>query len=177
MNLPAVAACQLVPQAAMWMLRAEGLVGNLHLGEEDAAGVEGDAAHGGVADGAGLLKDFLEHEVLVAALFRLNRVPQDALEGALDGVAVEVGELDALGGEDGHVAVGEEVEVAGVVEDAGDVGGDEVLAIADADDDGGAAAGDDDFVGVVGGEDADGEGSGEAFDGAAHGVFERDGVA
>ena len=156
---------------------AEGLVGNLHLGEEDFAGVERDAAHGGVADGAGLLEDFLEHEVLVAALFRLDGVPEDALEGALDGVAVEVGELDALAGEDGHVAVGEEVEVAGVVEDAGDVGGDEVFAIADADDGGRADAGGDDFVGLVGGEDADGEGSGEALDGAADGFFEGNGVA
>ena len=156
---------------------AEGLVGNLHLGEEDFAGVERDAAQGGVADGAGLLKDFLEHEVLVAALFRLDGIPEDALEGALDGVAVEVGELDALAGEDGHVAVGEEVEIAGVVEDAGDVGGDEVFAIADADDGGGSKAGDDDFVGVVGGEDAEGEGSGEALHGAADGVFEGNGVA
>ena len=95
---------------------------------------------------------------------------------ALDGVAVEVGERDAGGGEDGHVAVGEEVDVAGVVEDAGDVGGDEVLAVADADDDGRAEAGGDDLVGLGGGEDAEGEGSGEALDGAADGVFERDGL-
>ena len=96
---------------------------------------------------------------------------------ALDGVAVEVGELDAGEGEDGHVAVGEEVDVAGVVEDAGNVGGDEGLALADADDDGRAEAGDDDLVRLGGGEDAEGEGSGEAFDGAADGDFERDGLA
>ncbi len=38
--------------------------------------------------------------------------------------------------EDGHVAVGEEVDIARVVQDAGNVGGDEVLAVAHADDDG-----------------------------------------
>ena len=97
MNLPARPACQLVPQAAMVMLvaAAEVVVGDLHVGEEDVAGVEGDAAEGGVADGAGLLVDFLEHEVLVAGLFGLDGVPGDALEGASMRVAVEVGERDA----------------------------------------------------------------------------------
>ena len=90
------------------------------------------------------------------------------------GCAVEVGEVDAGEGEDGHFAVGEEVDVAGVVEDAGDVGGDEVFAVADADDDGWSGAGGDDLVGLVGGEDAEGEGSGEALDGAADGFFKED---
>ena len=99
----------------------------------------------------------------------------NARDGALDGLAVEVGELDAGEGEDGHVAVGEEVDVARVVQDAGDVGGDERLAFADADDDGRAEAGGDDLVGLGGGEDAERKGSGEALDGAADGDFERDG--
>ena len=99
------------------------------------------------------------------------------VELALDGLAVEVGELDAVEGEDGHVAVGEEVDVAGVVEDAGNVGGDEVFAFADADDDGRSGAGGDDLVGLGGGEDAEGEGSGEALDGAADGIFKKDGSA
>ena len=117
------------------------LRGDGHVGEEDFAGVERDAAEGGVADGAGLLVDFLEHEVLVAGLFGLDGVPGDALglEGA--GVAVEVGEGDAGGGEGGDFAVLEEVDVAGVVEDAGDVGGEEVFAVADAEDGGRAHAG------------------------------------
>ena len=97
--------------------------------------------------------------------------------GAFDGLAVEVGELDAVGREDGHVPVGEEIDIARVVEDAGDVGGDEIFAFAQADDDGRAGAGGDDLVGLVGGEDADCEGTGEALDGAADGIFERDGRA
>ena len=63
----------------MLVAAREFLVGDLHLAEEDVAGVERDAAEGGVADGAGLLPDFLEHEVLVAALFGLDGVPGDAL--------------------------------------------------------------------------------------------------
>ena len=153
----------------------EFVVVDVHFAEEDFAGVEGDAAEGGVADGARLLPDFLEHEVLVAALFRLDGVPGDAREFALDGLAVEVGELDAGGSEDGHVAVGEEVDVARVVENAGDVGGDEGLAFADADDDGGSAARGDDLVGLGSGEDAEGECTGEMFDGVADRVFEQEG--
>ena len=155
---------------------AEVVVGEGHVGEEDAAGVEGDAAEGGVADGAWLLVDFLEHEVLVAGFFGLDGVPGDALgfEGA--GCAFEVGEDDAGGGEGGDFAVLQEVNVPGVVEDAGDVGGEEVFAVADAEDGGRAEARGDHLVGLGGGEHADGEGSGEALDRAAHGFFERDDV-
>ncbi len=61
--------------------------GDLHVGEKDFAGFEGDAAEGGVADGAGLLVDFLEHEVLVAGLFGLDGVPGDALDFEWERVA------------------------------------------------------------------------------------------
>jgi hypothetical protein len=63
------------------------------------------------------------------------------------------------------------VDIAGVVQDAGDVGGEEVFAVADAQDGGWAEAGGDELIGLVGGEDPDGEGSGEALDGAADGFF------
>ena len=149
--------------------------GDEHVGEEDLAGIERDAAEGGVADGAGLLVDFLEHEVLVAGFFGLDGVPGDALDFEGERVVVEVGEGDAGLGEDGDFSVLEEVDVAGVVEDAGDVGGEEEFAFADADDGGRAHAGGDEGVGRVGGEDADGEGAGEPLDGAADGFIEGDG--
>ncbi len=151
----------------------EFVVVDVHFAEEDAAGVERDAAEGGVANGPRLLPDFLEHEVLVAALFRLDRVPLDALEFALDRLAVEVGELDAIESEDGHVAIGEEVDVARVMEDAGNVGGDEVFAVAYADDDRRSRARGDDLVGFRGGEDAEREGAGEPLDGAADSIFKK----
>jgi hypothetical protein len=115
---------------------AEFGLGDLHVGEEDLAGGERDAAEGGVADGARLLVNLLEHEVLVAGFFGHDGVPGDALDFERQGHGVEVCEGDAGRGEDGDFAIGEEVDVAGVVEDAGDVGGEEVLALAEAEDGG-----------------------------------------
>ena len=150
-------------------------VGEMHLGEEDAAGVGGDAAEDGVADGAGLLVDLLEHEVLVAGLFGLDGVPGDALDAEGDGVGVEVGEGDAGGGEDGEFAVGEEVDVAGVMEDAGNVGCEEEFAVAETEDDRRAKTRGDELIGLVGREHANGKGAGETLDGAADSFLQRDG--
>ena len=88
MNLPARPACQRGAAGGDGDLGggAEVVVGDVHVVEEDVAGVEGDAAEGGVADGAGLLVDLLEHEVLVAGLFGLDGVPGDALDFEWEGL-------------------------------------------------------------------------------------------
>ena len=85
MNLPASAACQLVPQAMIFTCRkrANSAGRDIHLVQEDAAGLLAHAAQRGVADGARLLEDFLEHEMLVAALFRHDGVPQDVRDLAV----------------------------------------------------------------------------------------------
>ena len=87
----------------------------------------------GVADGARLLENLLEHEMLEAALFRGDGVPGDVLDLGLDGLAFGVRDLHALGREHGDIAVGEEEHVAGVREDAGNIAGDEVFVFAKAD--------------------------------------------
>ena len=69
---------------------------DVHLVQEDAAGFLSHAAQRGVAHGARLLKNFLEHEMLVAALFRHDRIPQNVRDLALHGAAVEVGEVHAV---------------------------------------------------------------------------------
>src|SRR5690348_15187012 len=89
---------------------------DVHVVEEDLARVERNAADGGIADGARLLEDFLEHEVLEAALFRHDRVPGNVLHLALDGTAFEVSELHALRGDDSEIAIAEEEQVARVIE-------------------------------------------------------------
>ena len=93
MNLPASAACQLVPQATILHL-AE--IPGTRLGEISISsrkmrpGFLSHAAQRGVPHGARLLEDFLEHEMLVAALFRHDRVPQNVRDLALHRPAVEI---------------------------------------------------------------------------------------
>ena len=146
---------------------------NVHFVQEDFAGIERHAGEQRVAHGARLLEDFLLHEMLVAALFGHDGVPGDVLDGALDGVAVEVHHAHALRSEHGDVAVGQEKHVARVREDRGDVGGDEIFVLSQADHGGRAGARGNNFVRVRGGKNGQGIDAGELPHGLAHGVFER----
>ena len=78
--------------------------------------------------------DLLDHEVLVAALLGSAGVPRDLEDLALDGLAADGGQRDAVLRQHGHVAVFENHELSGVPEQRRDVGGDVVLALADAED-------------------------------------------
>ena len=139
--------------------------------EVDVA-VGGDAAGEGVAQDARLLVDLLEEEVLVAALVDVLRAPVHVMDAPVDELSAVV-YLDVVGGDRRDVAVLEVDEPVGALEHGGDVGADHVLAFAEAEDDGAAAAGGDDGVGAlkehcegVGALNA-GEGLGDAVDGAA----------
>ena len=94
MNLPTSAACHDVPHARIVTRSTarELRFGDLHLLEEDLAGVLRDAAEDRLARGGRLLEDLLEHEVLVAGLLRHDRIPQHALRRLGDRPAEEVGE-------------------------------------------------------------------------------------
>ena len=72
-----------------------------------------------------------------------------------------------------RVAVGQKVDVARVVQNAGHVGGDKGLALAHADDHRRTEPGGNDLVRLEGREDAQRKGSGEPLDGAADGHFQR----
>jgi len=108
-----------------------------------------DAAQGGVTDSPRLLIDFLEHEVLKAALLRHNRVPGDVLDLADNGLSLEIGELNAVGRDHGKIAIRQEEEIAGVIEDGGNIGGHKVLVFAQTNDGRRAVAGGDDLIGIV----------------------------
>jgi len=110
MNLPVSPACQLVPQATIFTLVKfrNTFLGDIHLVEENLRGIERHAGEKSVANGAGLLEDFLLHVMLVAALFGHDRVPGDMLDGSLDGVAIEIQDADALWSEHRNVAIGQE---------------------------------------------------------------------
>ena len=124
-------------------------LGDLHLFEEDLAGVLGNAAEDRLSRGGRLLEDFLEHEVLVAGLLRHDRIPQHALGGFGHRTAEEVGKRHAAAGDDRHLFIAQEHDVAGVVEDRRDVGRDEELAVAETDHDRRSVANGDDLFGIV----------------------------
>ena len=98
MNFPASPACQLVPHATMRTCSnsTELLLRDLHVVQKDFAGVLRNAAQQRVAHGARLLENFLLHEVLVAALFRHDRIPRHVLRGPLDGTPFVIHHLDAV---------------------------------------------------------------------------------
>ncbi len=175
MNLPAWAACQLVPQAAMLIFFAalNSASRDLHLVEEDVAGFLRNASQRGVTHRARLLVDFLEHEVLEAALFRHDRVPGDVLHLADDGLSVEVGELHAFRRNHGQVAIAEEEQIAGVIENRGHVGSDEVLVFAQSDDGRRAVAGGHDLVRFIDRDHRQREHAGQLTDGFANALFQR----
>src|SRR5271165_6564258 len=57
---------------------------DVHFIQENAPGFLSHAAQHSVADGARLLKNLLEHKVLVAALFGLDGIPENPPNVALD---------------------------------------------------------------------------------------------
>ena len=86
----------------------------------------------GVGDRGRLLGDLLEHEVLVAALLGGRQIPVDSkLAVVRDVVAVEVGDPVAVGGDHYGLVLAEFDGIAGVLDECGDVGADEHLAVAD----------------------------------------------
>ncbi len=103
----------------------------------------------GVGNRLGLLHDLLEHEVLVAALFRSGHIPRYGLNFLLDRVAELVHDNYAVRTDDGNLVVIEDDVALGAADDGGDVRGDHVLALTDADNQRVAAACSDDLLCVV----------------------------
>jgi hypothetical protein len=151
---------------------AEPRLGEGHLAEEHLAGLDRRPAQGRLAHGPGLLEDLLEHEVLVARLLGLDRVPRDALRGLFPRAAVGAGERRALARHHGHLAVVQEDHVARVGEQGGHVGRDEELVVAEADDERRPVAHRDDLPRIVGGDEDEREEAAQRFERAAHGALE-----
>jgi hypothetical protein len=80
-----MAAWWLVPHASSTtrLMAFASSVGEAHLGAVDVALLAVDAPAEGVLEGARLLEDLLQHEVLVAGLLGHGGRPVDALHGAL----------------------------------------------------------------------------------------------
>ncbi len=173
--MPAWAACQLVPQAAMLIFLAdfELSFGDLHLVEKDVAGFLRNPSQRGVTHRARLLVDFLEHEMLEPALFRHDRVPGDVLHLADDGLSVEVGELHAFRRNHGQVAIAQEEQVASVIKNRRNVGGDEIFVFAQTDDRRRAIARGHDLVRLIDRNHRQREHAGQLTHRLADALFER----
>ena len=72
--------------------------------------------------------------MLEAALFRHDRIPGNMLYLANHGLSVEVGKLHAFGGNHGQVAIGQKEQIASVIENRRNIGGDKIFVLAQADD-------------------------------------------
>ena len=135
---------------------------------QGAGGVR--AAQQGVLHGLGLVVDLLLHEGLEAALLRGRGVPVHGEALALGGAAPEVRDLDGVG-RDRHDLVLLELDgLAGEVDEAGDVRAEEVLPLAQADDERRVAARGHHAVRVVHVHGQQGEGTLEALGGQLHGA-------
>jgi hypothetical protein len=144
---------------------------------EVESAVLAEPAEEGLADRLGLLVDLLEHEVLVALLLGRVDVPADRVAVRFGLVAVDVDDLDALGGDPGDLAVEERGDVAGVGDQRGDVGGAVADPVVVGDDQRRLELGDHDRVGLVGGDEAERVGALEGGDHPLRTAVSRSGVS
>src|SRR6185369_5563507 len=87
-----------------------------HLVEKHLTAVERDATLHRVANGARLLVNLLEHEMLEAALFRHDRIPRDPLNRRLHRIAFEVCHAHRVTIDDRDLAVAEKKDVTRVLQ-------------------------------------------------------------
>ena len=129
-----------------------------------------DARGDRAAQRLGLLHDLLEHKVLIAALFRGGNLPVDGKVLLFDLLLECVVDLDALARQHGDLAVLHVGDVARVLDDSRHVGGEEIAALAVAEQQRRVLARGDDAVGAVGAEHAERVSALDAAQHAAHGL-------
>ncbi len=103
-----------------------------------------------VLDRLRLLEDLLEHEVLESTLLDLVEIPVDAAYALFDSASLEIEDYVPLAGDHAHFAVVQIHDLAGMRENRRRVAGDEILAVANADQQWAALAGANDLVRIVG---------------------------
>ena len=135
--------------------------------------VRGDAAGQAVAQHAGLLEDFLEHEVAVAALLGRLHVPLDGLDLARDGRKIfKPHDFVACRGCADNFAVFKKEHLARVGQKGGNVRGNEVFAGADAENERSGHARGIERIGFVLAHEADGIGAVGLPEGGGKGLKE-----
>ena len=121
-------------------------------------------------NGFGLLHDFFHHEVAITAFGSGGGVHVDVDEFSFDLFLVDVIEGNATRAGDGDFFVADIVDVVGVFDDGGNVGGDEGFAFFDADDHRGVFAGEIDATWVALEHDREGIRAADAEHGVGDGM-------
>ncbi len=140
--------------------------------QDDAALVEVEAPAQAVGQRAGLLVDLLLHVVLVVAQLDLAELQFELHDLGRELHVVDRARAQAVAGEADDRVVVEGHGAGGVGDDGGAVGGDDVLAVADAHDEGRALAGAHQGVRLAGAHDRDGVGAGDLAERRLHRGFE-----
>ncbi len=141
--------------------------------EDDATFLGVGAAAQAVADRHGLLKNFLEHVmVVIAEPVGFELVFKLADDGADFGVVDGAGS-ETVGMEDGHFIVVEIDHAGGVLDDGAGIGSDDVFVLANADDEGTAPSRHDEGFGLILADDGDAVGSFDLMQRRLHGVLKE----
>src|SRR6266404_7834973 len=127
-----------------------GLGNVFHLVEKNATGIQRNTALHGVAHRTRLFVNLLQHEMFEAALFRHDRIPGNTLDHRLHRVGFEVCYTHRILVDNGHLAVTEKKDVARVLQNRRDVGGNKKLAVSKANNDWWPLSDGDDHVRLVG---------------------------
>ena len=104
----------------------------VQLGEGDELAISVQATGHSVAHSLGLFIDFLQHEMLKAALFSSLGVPINLENLLADGSAIDILHPHALSGHSRDFAVAHDEGATGVVNNSRNIGGNEVFALAQA---------------------------------------------
>ena len=123
-----------------------------------------------VGDGGGLLKDFLEHKVLILAFFHAQGRVLVLLHGVLDQLVLPVPDLAVVAGQPGVFAFIQIDEAVGYLQQRQGVGANVMLAAANADNQRAAHAGAIQGVGFILMDDAEGKGTAQFGQRAAQGA-------
>ena len=132
-----------------------------------------DAAQSGIANRAGLLINFLEHEMLEAALFRQDRIPGHMLDLPPHRPSVEVRKMHAVGRDHGHIAVRQKENVARMMQNCRHIRSDEILVVAQSNHRRRPVARRHNLVGLVARNHRQRENSGQLLHRLPHRIFQR----
>ena len=97
--------------------------------EMNGVGIQRKSSEDRILDRHGLLINFLEHEMLIAALFRHDRIPRDVLELRLAAISGRVEQAYAIARNDGDLMIVEKQYGARVGKHCRHIGRDEPFAV------------------------------------------------